>query len=73
LKVLILGGAGHIGVITVAHLLRQGFEVSVFDKNIFGASSLLAFSDPSFRFFHGDIRDAEALFAAMKGLMQLSI
>lgn len=68
MKVLVLGGAGYIGVMTTVHLLRQGFEVSVFDKCIFGASPLLAFSDPSFRFFHGDIRDADALFAAMKGV-----
>jgi nucleoside-diphosphate-sugar epimerase len=68
MKVLLLGGAGCIGVMATAHLLRQGFEVSVFDKCIFGASALLAFSEPSFRFIHGDIRDAEALFAAMKGM-----
>jgi nucleoside-diphosphate-sugar epimerase len=68
MKVLVLGGAGHIGAVVVAYLLRQGYDVSVFDKCIFGASSLLAFTDFSFRFIHGDIRDAEALFAAMKGM-----
>jgi len=67
-KILLTGGAGYIGSIVASHLLKNGFEVTVFDKCLFGAQALLAFAPlPNFRLICGDVRDPAALQAAMPG------
>ena len=42
-KVLIIGGAGYIGSVLVAELLRHGYQVNVLDDLWFGGDSVLPF------------------------------
>lgn len=67
MKIVITGGAGYIGTMTVSLLLQHGFEVTVFDKCLFGATPLLAFSgNPKFRLVRGDVRSRSSLQLAME-------
>src|SRR3990172_5134200 len=60
--VLITGGAGYIGSLLTAELLRSGYSVSVLDKLLFGGESLLAFmAHPDFYFARADITENRAL------------
>ena len=68
MKVVVTGGAGYIGNIVVAHLIHRGFEVTVFDKYLFGAESLLSFPREKFRLIQGDVRNQESLRSALKGI-----
>lgn len=69
MRVLVTGGAGYIGVMVASHLIQEGFEVTVFDKCLFGAAPLLAFfGNPKFRLVRGDIRSSSTLRSAMKGV-----
>lgn len=64
-RILITGGAGFIGSAVGAHLRAKGHEIAVLDNLSFGLRSLAPVPDE--RFFHADIRDAEAVAAAMAG------
>ena len=60
--ILVTGGAGYIGSMLTAELLRSGYRVSVLDKLIFGGESLLAFlSNPDFYFARADMIENRAL------------
>ena len=60
--VLITGGAGYIGSLLTAELLRSGYRVSVLDKLLFGGESLLAFmAHPDFYFARADITENRSL------------
>ena len=60
--ILITGGAGFIGSLLTAELLRAGYRVSVLDKLLFGGESMLAFmSNPNFYFARADITENRAL------------
>lgn len=60
--ILVTGGAGYIGSMLTAELLRAGHRVSVLDKLIFGGESLLAFmSHPDFYFARADVTELRAL------------
>ena len=60
--VLITGGAGYIGSLLTAELLRSGYRVSVLDKLLFGGESLLAFmAHPDFYFARADITGCIAI------------
>jgi nucleoside-diphosphate-sugar epimerase len=69
MKVLITGGAGYIGTALTSLLLQEGHCVVVFDSLLHGVDALLPFfRNPNFEFILGDVRDADALRCAAKGV-----
>lgn len=63
------GGAGYIGSAVVQRLLRDGQEVRVLDALLHGGQPLLpVWSDPAFEFVRGDIRDADIVASALRGV-----
>jgi len=58
LHILVAGGAGYIGSVTAACLIREGHRVTVLDNLSHGFSGAL---DPSARFIRGDIADERAV------------
>jgi nucleoside-diphosphate-sugar epimerase len=69
MKILVTGGAGYIGSSFVPLLLADGHQVRVFDRLLHGGESLLGvWLHPGFEFIHGDIRDREAVRAAVAGM-----
>ena len=54
MKVLIAGGAGYIGSHTVAHMIRDGYEVVVVDNLATGHREAV---HPDATFYEGDVRD----------------
>jgi nucleoside-diphosphate-sugar epimerase len=60
-KVLVVGGSGYIGGLTCDYLIRDGFEVTVFDNLLYENRFLKEIG-----FIHGDIRDTEKLYEVSK-------
>jgi len=68
-KVLVTGGAGYLGSRVTAHLLQAGHHVTVFDKLVYGGEALLPFNRyERFKLVRGDVRDGEAITAALAGI-----
>lgn len=71
MKVLITGGAGYIGSHTCVELLKEGFEVLVFDNFSNSSSESLKrvekITGKEVPFIQGDIRDETALTSALHG------
>jgi len=70
-RIFVTGGAGYIGSHTCVELLEAGYEVVVFD-NLSNADEealrrVVEITGKSLEFVRGDIRDADALRAAMEG------
>lgn len=64
--ILITGGAGYIGSMLTAELLRCGYRVSSLDSLLFGGESLLAFlSHPNFHFVRADVTEPGAVRSAL--------
>src|SRR3989344_9337608 len=60
--VLVTGGAGYIGSMLVGELLKNGYQVKVYDKMTFGVESLASFkSSPNLEIVKGDILDTASL------------
>jgi len=58
LRILVTGGAGYLGSITVPELLAQGYKVTVLDSLMYGQNPLLeCCANPKFDFIKGDICD----------------
>ncbi len=66
-RVLVLGGAGYLGSMLVSLLLARGYRVRVLDRFLFGRESLDAVAhNPNFELMAGDVRDIQAVVAAIK-------
>jgi UDP-glucose 4-epimerase len=63
MKILVSGGAGYIGSVTVEQLLDRGHQVVVFDNLERGHREAV---DSRARLVQGDLRDREAILAAMR-------
>ncbi len=67
-RVFVPGGAGYVGAVLVPQLLDLGYEVHVLDLYIYGRAALCAVNDhPLLRQFRGDVRDQQAVRAAVEG------
>lgn len=60
-KVLVVGGAGYIGGLTCDTLIREGFNVTVYDNLLYENRYL-----KEIPFIYGDIRDTEKLYQVSK-------
>lgn len=66
-KILITGGAGYVGTSLIPQLLEKGYDVTVFDRLLWGGDVLIPFFESeNFHFIKGDIRDKITLKAAIK-------
>lgn len=65
---LVTGGAGFLGSALVRHMVRDGHRVRVLDDESRGAASRLKDLKGQFEFVGGDIRDADAVQRATKGV-----
>lgn len=63
MRVLVTGGAGYIGSVVVEELLRDGHDVVVYDNLSKGHAAAVA---PGATLVRGDLRDREALRAALR-------
>jgi nucleoside-diphosphate-sugar epimerase len=60
--VVVTGGAGYIGSLLTAELLRSGYRVTVIDSLLFGGEPLLAFlAHPNFHFVKADVTEPRAV------------
>ena len=60
-KVLLVGGAGYIGGLTCDHLIKDGFDVTVYDNLLYENRFL-----KDIPFIYGDVRDTEKLYKVSK-------
>ena len=67
-RVLVTGGSGFIGSALVKALVHRGETVRVFDDNSRGALRRLQEVERDIEFVNGDIRDAAAVEAALRGV-----
>jgi nucleoside-diphosphate-sugar epimerase len=67
--VLVVGGAGYVGSVLVAELLRAGARVHVLDQLIYDNGFALAhlLDEPRLRFHRGDLRNRDDLAQAAQG------
>jgi nucleoside-diphosphate-sugar epimerase len=65
--ILVTGGAGYIGSLLTAELLRLGHRVTVVDSLLYGGEPLLGFfSHPNFHFYKADISDPGTTRSALR-------
>jgi len=65
--VLVTGGAGYIGSLLTAELLRANFRVTVIDNLLYSGESLLGFlAHPDFHFVKADLTELGAVRAALR-------
>ena len=60
-KVLLVGGAGYIGGLTCDYLIKDGFDVTVYDNLLYENRYL-----KEVPFIYGDVRDTEKLYNTSK-------
>jgi nucleoside-diphosphate-sugar epimerase len=70
-RVLVTGGSGFIGSALVKALVARGEAVRVFDDNSRGSLRRLAQVELDIEFVHGDIRDADAVAEAARGIEEV--
>ena len=61
MKILVTGGAGYIGSVTVKRLLKEGHEVVVFDNLVYGHKESI-----SCKLIVGDLTDKQFLFKSLE-------
>ena len=59
-KIFITGGAGYVGSCIVPELLKNGYEVTVFDI-MYYTDNFLPKKNPKLKIIQGDIRDTEKI------------
>ena len=67
-KYLVTGGTGFIGSALVKRLVKEGYEVKVIDNDLRGAAERLKEVSDKIELIKADIRDAEAVANACKGV-----
>lgn len=67
-KYLVTGGAGFIGSALVQRLVKEGYRVRVLDNDSRGSVDKLGEAAEKIEIVHGDIRDAETVRSACKGV-----
>ena len=69
-KILLVGGAGYIGLVVADHLLRGGHSIRILDNLIYGHNrpALAVAGKPGLEFHNGDLRDRAVLDAALAGM-----
>jgi len=66
-RVLVVGGAGYLGSVLCAMLLKKGYAVRVLDILLFGDESLSEIrNNPKFELIPGDVRDINLLASILK-------
>ena len=61
MKILVTGGAGYLGSVLCADLIKN-YEVVVYDNLMYNQTSLLSlFNNKNFKFVYGDVRDYSKL------------
>lgn len=69
MRVLITGGAGYLGSILSEELLKKNYEVVVFDSLLYGDIGIRhLFSNPNFKFIHGDLRNIVDIITALQDI-----
>jgi nucleoside-diphosphate-sugar epimerase len=64
-KIIIIGGAGYVGVMLTKELLDQNYDVTIFDLFIYGTNVLI--DHPNLKVIKGDIRDSKLLEKSIPG------
>jgi nucleoside-diphosphate-sugar epimerase len=65
--ILVTGGAGYIGSLLTAELLRNGYRVTVLDSLLYSGESLLAFlHHPDFHFVKADVTELGAVRSSLR-------
>jgi len=61
MKILVTGGAGYIGSVTVKRLIEEGHDITVFDNLVYGHATSV-----SCTLIQGELTDKESLFEKLK-------
>jgi nucleoside-diphosphate-sugar epimerase len=67
-NVLVIGGAGYVGSVTIGALMSRGYDVTVMDALMYGDESIRSYLDrDGFSVVKGDLRSVEDIIRAAKG------
>ena len=70
-RILVTGGSGFIGSALVKALVKDGHTVRVLDDNSRGAPRRLKDVERDIEFIGGDVRDADAVLKAVRGVEEV--